>query len=952
MDRVVKVVLRGDVKDLVGKLSATSSAVKATASSITSADRESVKFRQNLTAFGDTAGKIGLVAAAGVGVAIRAYANFDEAIARVRATGEDARGNMDALTQAAIDFGASTQFSATEAANAIEEMIKAGVSAKDVLGGGLEGALNLASAGGLGVAEAAGIAATALQQFGLDGDQATRVSDILAAAAGKAQGDVSDFALALKYAGVPAKALGVSVEETTGVLAAFAEKGILADQAGTNLRAVLLSLAAPTKVAQKTLDQYGLSLYGADGKFVGLTNAAGQLQDRLSKLSEPERNKALQNIFGREAIAGAITLYESGAQGVKKWTKAVDDQGFAADVAAQKMDTLKGDFEQFSGALETALIGTGEGANGPLRELVQLLTGLVGAYNALPGPIKTTVLAGAGFTAALGGTAFVAARAIDAYSNLKSNLTSLGGSLDQVNKKAIATRVGIGALGVGLASVSAPAHEASDELGALVDVAAGAAIGFAVGGPWGAAIGGGAALLSSLSGGGESAAESLAGLTDTLDDQTGAITENTAEWVANKLQTSGAADTLSELGLSLATLTDAALGNADALAEVGAKTKEADFDQTRALGSVLQMSGALKEGAAADREKSAALKESTEAQGASTDAFGATADAADLATKAIKSFNDSLDGLLDPLLSQEDASNAWKDSLAALAKDVEKNGKSLDDNTKSGRANQDALRERVQALKDSVAADAEAGVSQEDLVAKLKRGRKAILDAGEAAGFSRKEMKSYLAQLGLTPEQVDTLIQADAGDAKSDISTVNSGMDGLDGRTATVYIKGVKTGADLGAIAGQLGQIDGRTVKKRATGGPILRAAGGSVVGAGTGTSDSIPAIGPGGSAYRLSNGEHVMTAHEVNQLGGQNAAYALRAAIRAGQFSQGFASGGAVGGGSSASPGPFSASIVGARFRLDSDGLMTAIDGRVEMALADSGTHKASQRRAGRGSR
>lgn len=323
---------------------------------------------------GSSFGMVGITVGLAGAQMIKAAADFDQGMSNVKATGADAAKNIGALREAAIEAGAATKYSATEAAAGIEELEKAGLNAKDVLGGGLKGALNLAAAGNIEVAEAANITATALQQFGLQGTEATHVSDLLAAAAGKAQGEVGDFAYALKYAGVPAKSLGVSIEETTGALAMFASKGILGEQAGTNLRSIMLSLAAPTSAAKSVMDQYGLSLYDSKGKFVGLSSAAQQLHTRLGGLSEAERNTALSNIFGQNAIQGAITLYEGGSASVDKWTGAVNDAGYAADVAREKNNNLRGDLEQLKGSLDTLLIKGGGGSQGPLRVLAQTLT--------------------------------------------------------------------------------------------------------------------------------------------------------------------------------------------------------------------------------------------------------------------------------------------------------------------------------------------------------------------------------------------------------------------------------------------------------------------------------------------------------------------------------------------------------------------------------------------------
>lgn len=193
--------MAGEVRSVVVRLSMdTAQAIAASkefgaemSRSMSQAEKSTGRSRQAMDQLGGTAGKMGLAAAAGVFAIERSTANFDEAMSHVAATGEDARASYDQLRQAAIEAGAATAFSASEAAGGIENLAKAGVSAQDILGGGLSGALDLAAAGGLDVANAAEIAATALTQFKLEGEDVPHVADLLAAAAGKAQGDVSDM---------------------------------------------------------------------------------------------------------------------------------------------------------------------------------------------------------------------------------------------------------------------------------------------------------------------------------------------------------------------------------------------------------------------------------------------------------------------------------------------------------------------------------------------------------------------------------------------------------------------------------------------------------------------------------------------------------------------------------------------------------------------------------------
>ena len=326
----------------------------------------------------DLLGVSAVGAAAMVGVkVVTAAADFEQAMSGVQAATHESASNMEALRDAALSAGAQTAFSATEAAAGIENLAKAGISTQDILGGGLAGALDLAAAGQLGVADASEIAATALTQFKLSGEDVPHVADLLAAGAGKAQGEVTDLAQALKQSGLVASQMGLSVEETTGTLAAFAEAGLLGSDAGTSFRTMLLRMANPTKQSADLMAQLGINAYDANGAFVGMESLAGQLQTAFEGKTQAERDSAMATIFGSDAIRAAAVLYENGSEGVAGWTDKVNDAGYAAGTAAIQMDNLRGDVEELQGALETAFIQEGSEDLGGLRGLTQLTTNVI-----------------------------------------------------------------------------------------------------------------------------------------------------------------------------------------------------------------------------------------------------------------------------------------------------------------------------------------------------------------------------------------------------------------------------------------------------------------------------------------------------------------------------------------------------------------------------------------------
>lgn len=335
----------------------------------------------------------GAVAVA-IGVdATRRFAEFDQAMAAVRANVTENVGELKKLETAALDAGRSGMFSATKAANAINELGKAGVSVKDIIGGGLKGALDLAAAGEMNAADAAELTASALNQFGLAGSKASHVADLLAAGANMAQGGVQDMGEALKNVGVNAHILGMSVEETVGALTLFASKGLVGSDAGTKFNAMLQNLVAPSIRAQGTIKKLGLQIYDSQGRFVGLASVAQQLHDKLGHLTQAQRNAALGRIFSNAALTTANTLYEQGAKGVEKYTKMINQQGFASKVANTQMDNLKGQLTRLGNAWDTMLIKIGSGGKGIISGMIGAVTGLVNAFAALPPEVQQAVIA-------------------------------------------------------------------------------------------------------------------------------------------------------------------------------------------------------------------------------------------------------------------------------------------------------------------------------------------------------------------------------------------------------------------------------------------------------------------------------------------------------------------------------------------------------------------------------
>jgi TP901 family phage tail tape measure protein len=365
-----------------------------------------------LDAVADQAARVGLgLTGLAVG-AVAMAARFDKAMSSVKAATHASGVEMETLRAAAIQAGKDTAYSATEAAQGIEELAKAGVSTQDIIGGGLSGALSLAAAGEIDVSEAAETAASTLTQFGLKGKDVSHVADLLAAAAGKAQGGVHDMSQALQQSGLVASQMGLSVEETTGALAAFASAGLLGSDAGTSFKTMLQRLVAPSGQAAALMDELGISAFDAQGKFVGMAKFAGILHDALANMTDQQRNATLATIFGSDAIRAAAIVYQQGEKGVQGWIDKVDDTGYAAETAQDKTDNLIGDLERLKGELETLAIQSGSSANSGLRVLAQFAEKLVAEFGSLPPVVggTITVLSGLSGILLLGASGWIRMR--------------------------------------------------------------------------------------------------------------------------------------------------------------------------------------------------------------------------------------------------------------------------------------------------------------------------------------------------------------------------------------------------------------------------------------------------------------------------------------------------------------------------------------------------------------
>jgi hypothetical protein len=458
-------------------------------------------------------GAMTLAVGTGLGVTAKKAMDFEAQMSSVKSVMDPEAANKygKALENLAITMGAKTKYSATEAAQGIEELVKSGVSVTDIINGGLDGALSLATAGELELKDAAEIASTALNAFKDDNLSVARAADILAGAANASATDVGEMKFGLSAVAAVASGVGLNFMDTSTALAAFAQNGLKGQDAGTSLKTMLLNLSPHTKAAAEMMDSLNLgatnaaagfnwlvdkgmkpaikplmlfprslmklakqqagagasagkiakeydklakysgfassAFYDNNGNLKSMSEIAGTLQKALKDLNSEQRQNALQTMFGTDAIRAGNILYKEGAKGIKDMASAMNKIK-ASDVAKTKLDNLKGTIEQLKGSLETAAISLGEALLPAIKAVTQVVQGMVDKFNSLPTPVQHFIAIAGGVAVVLGAIVTAAGFLLIGIGGLMESVGALGLSI----AAAAETAGGFGALLAGIAT--------------------------------------------------------------------------------------------------------------------------------------------------------------------------------------------------------------------------------------------------------------------------------------------------------------------------------------------------------------------------------------------------------------------------------------------------------------------------------------------------------------------
>lgn len=299
------------------------------------------------------------------GGSIGAAATFQQTMSGVQAVTGTTAAEFANLSALALQLGKDTVFSASDAATAMSELAKGGVSVADIMAGALKATLDLASAGSISLADAAEIASNALAIFGLKGSDMAKVSDLIAGAANASSLSVTDFKYSMAMAGAVASASGQTFDDLALAIAIMGKNGLKGSDAGTSLKTMLMNLLPTTNKQTEAMRQLGLitadgqnKFLNANGSFKSMADIAAILNDATKGLTDSQRVMYLEMIFGSDAVRAAAIFAKEGATGFDDMSAAMG-KVTAAGVASVKLDNLRGSVEQLKGSLETAGIALG-----------------------------------------------------------------------------------------------------------------------------------------------------------------------------------------------------------------------------------------------------------------------------------------------------------------------------------------------------------------------------------------------------------------------------------------------------------------------------------------------------------------------------------------------------------------------------------------------------------------
>ena len=312
---------------------------------------------------------------------LNVYADYEDSMKQVQATmgltGVEGEEAFKKLSEAAKEAGASTRFSASESADALNYLALAGYDAEQAIDA-LPGVLTLAAAGGMDLAKASDLVTDSMAALGLEISDMDSYMDMMARTSQKSNTDVQQLGEGILVAGATMKNAGQELDTLNVMLGVLANRGIKGSEGGTKLRNVIMSLTSPTSAAAKELDSLGISVTDSSGNIREMNEIFEDLNEKLGGLSESDKMNALSNIFNKQDLAAVNALLSgTGDEMNNLYNELANAEGAALQMSETMESGLAGSVRSLKSAYEGLQITIGEQFSDMAGEVVGDVTSLV-----------------------------------------------------------------------------------------------------------------------------------------------------------------------------------------------------------------------------------------------------------------------------------------------------------------------------------------------------------------------------------------------------------------------------------------------------------------------------------------------------------------------------------------------------------------------------------------------
>ena len=357
--------------------------------------------------------------------AVEATQTFNASMSKTGALMGATKSEMTQLSNAAKEYGASTQFSATECSDALGYMALAGWDANQSISA-LPGVLNMAAASGMDLAQASDLVTDYLSAFGMEASQAGEMADVLSYAQAHSNTTTEGLGEAFKNCAANAHAAGMDLQTTTALLGQLANQGLKGSEAGTALTAVMRDMTAKMKNGAIQIGKTKVQVQDANGNYRDMIDILADVESATNGMGDAERAAALQSTFTADSIKGLNLLLNAGSGSAKDFRNQLNDCGGSAEEMAKKMnDNLAGDIKACQSAFESMQLAVGEKLDPVLRKAVQTLTKLFAAISKIPAPIMTVIMILLSILAVLGPLLLIVGTFFKKLQDIREGLAAL-----------------------------------------------------------------------------------------------------------------------------------------------------------------------------------------------------------------------------------------------------------------------------------------------------------------------------------------------------------------------------------------------------------------------------------------------------------------------------------------------------------------------------------------------